>query len=142
MSEQEQQPVVEEREQDIGEDINVKTILTVGVVTALVIVVVVIALVGLFNQSQQREIEIKAAAAPAGELDQLKRDQLARLGSYEWVDRERGIVSIPIAQAMQVAVAKLAEAQSAPPPVSADQAGEETGAANSGEDNHEPAMHE
>lgn len=93
---------------DIGEDINVTTILTVGVVTALIIVVVVIALVGLFNQTAQQEVATKMTAAGYGEQVDLSAEQRGRLGSYGWVDRGAGVVSIPIERAIELAMAKLA----------------------------------
>jgi hypothetical protein len=38
---------------------------------------------------------------PAADLAELRRRETARLDSYDWVDRERGIVSVPIEEAMR-----------------------------------------
>jgi uncharacterized protein (DUF58 family) len=41
---------------------------------------------------------------PARELEELRAEEDERLQSYSWVDRERGIVGIPIEQAMKLLV--------------------------------------
>jgi len=107
VSDQEKQHHPDEPVVDIGEDINVTTILTVGVVTALIVTVVVIVLVGLFHQAESvYSTEINADLADVKLID-LKREQIGGLGSYDWVDRETGAVSIPIEQAVELTIAEL-----------------------------------
>ena len=44
--------------------------------------------------------------APADDLRALRAEEEARLNSYGWVDRAKGIVHVPIGQAMKETVAK------------------------------------
>ncbi|HWI28289.1 MAG TPA: hypothetical protein VN668_15045 [Stellaceae bacterium] len=44
--------------------------------------------------------------APAADLRAFRAEEEARLDSYGWVDRDKGIVHIPIARAMKEVVAK------------------------------------
>lgn len=44
------------------------------------------------------------APFPWAELDVLLTDQSARINRYEWVDREQGVVRIPLERAMQLLV--------------------------------------
>ena len=46
----------------------------------------------------------------AGDLARLQAEQRGRLGGYAWVDREKGIVAIPIEEAMKRVVARGADA--------------------------------
>jgi hypothetical protein len=41
---------------------------------------------------------------PRGELEQLRQIQTRRLNSYGWVDRDRGVVHIPIDRAIDLAL--------------------------------------
>lgn len=41
-------------------------------------------------------------SAPAGELQNYRREKAARLESYGWVDRAGGVVHVPIERAMQL----------------------------------------
>ena len=41
-------------------------------------------------------------AEPRAVLDELRRREESRLTSYAWVDREQGVVRIPIDRAMEV----------------------------------------
>ncbi|GIV79312.1 hypothetical protein FKZ61_004170 [Litorilinea aerophila] len=55
-------------------------------------------------------------AAPSQELDAYLQEQSQRLGSYGWVDREAGIVHVPITQAMEMLVEQGLPARDGPPP--------------------------
>jgi hypothetical protein len=46
----------------------------------------------------------------AGDLARLQAEQRGRLGGYAWVDRENGIVAIPIEEAMKRLLARGADA--------------------------------
>ncbi len=55
-------------------------------------------------------------AAPSQALDAYLQEQARRLGSYGWVDREAGIVHVPITQAMEMLVEQGLPARDGPPP--------------------------
>ena len=42
-----------------------------------------------------------------GRAEHLRREQLQRLGSYGWVDRDAGVIHIPISRAMDEVVTEL-----------------------------------
>jgi hypothetical protein len=43
---------------------------------------------------------------PARDYDEFRREQEAELNRYRWIDREQGIVQIPISRAMDLALEK------------------------------------
>jgi hypothetical protein len=55
-------------------------------------------------------------ANPPADLSALRLEEDAILDNYAWVDREHGIVRIPIARAMELLVQKGLPARSNPPP--------------------------
>ena len=57
---------------------------------------------------------------PVRDMDVMRAEQTAKLASYGWVDRERGIVHIPVDKAMALALERsMVRAQAAEPAVSA-----------------------
>jgi hypothetical protein len=56
---------------------------------------------------------------PVRDMDAMRAEQTAKLGSYGWVDREKGIVHIPVDKAMALALERsMVKAQSAEPSAS------------------------
>jgi hypothetical protein len=51
---------------------------------------------------------------PVGDLRAMKAAQAKQLNSYAWVDRQHGIVQVPIERAMQLVVARGAKAYDPP----------------------------
>lgn len=93
---------------DIGEDVNVATIAAVGLVTTIIVLVVVMLLVGLYYKTERGEEERKFTGLNQVTRQELAVQQVEKLGSYDWVDVDNGIVSIPIEQAMAITAAELA----------------------------------
>ena len=90
-----------------------------GVGLAVMIVVALVSMSWLFDFYLAREIRLSPAANPlaiAGaqppeprlqakpieQLQRLRSDESLTLGTYGWVDRERGLVRIPIERAMEL----------------------------------------
>lgn len=101
-----------------GDDLNTPMILLVGVIFAVLVFVVIFFLQGLFYRMQHTEQQSKVIAEQPQELGQLRADQQAKLNSYGWIDRQKGVVSIPIDRAMELELKRLRAAQggAAPPP--------------------------
>jgi hypothetical protein len=76
-------------------------IATVGIVLTFVIIVL---LQVLYHRTEAREYERKIIAAEPVELIELRQQQAGQLSGYGWVDREQGIASIPIEEAMKQVV--------------------------------------
>jgi len=51
-----------------------------------------------------------------GRAEHLRREQLKRLGSYGWVDRDGGVIHIPISRAMDEVTAELSRGGGGEPP--------------------------
>ncbi|HVE84307.1 MAG TPA: hypothetical protein VND93_15730 [Myxococcales bacterium] len=49
-----------------------------------------------------------------GRAERLRREQLQRLGSYGWVDRDAGVIHVPITRAMDEVVSDLAREGGSP----------------------------
>ena len=56
------------------------------------------------------------SATPVVDLAEMRRTEDQALHSYGWVDKQKGIVRIPIEEAMKLAVQRLQSAAPAPPP--------------------------
>ena len=80
------------------------TTLIVGAVGIVLLVVVVILLEVLFYDTAETEYQRKVVAEPPQQLRLLQAEQRERLNSYHWVDRENGVVAIPIERAMELVV--------------------------------------
>jgi hypothetical protein len=104
-------------------DVNIRAILGFGAALALVAVVVHVLLWLLFMYFQSREAsgaarllplaveqqnrlpaEPRLQTNPRQDLSDLRTREDQVLGSYGWVDKERGIVRIPIDEAMRLTV--------------------------------------
>lgn len=83
-------------------------LLTVGIASVLLTVAAVFALTGLFYET---ETKTEQAANSGGGVPaaQLAADQEARLNTPRWVDREAGIVAIPIDDAIKLASKELTQ---------------------------------
>ena len=79
----------------------------VGIVGAILIFVVIVALQALFNRAEEGELARKVVAAAPRDLESVRAEQLERLNGYRWVDRSKGIVSVPIDRAMEKVLAEI-----------------------------------
>jgi len=101
----------EPAEPDIGEDLNAPMIAAVGVVATIVVLAVIMLLVGLYHSTERAEVAQKYSAIGVTTYDELHKQQMARIGSYGWVDVEDGVVSIPVDRAVALTAAELARDQ-------------------------------
>lgn len=91
--------------------------LVVGIVGALVLVMIIVGLQALYYDVEN-EIVSEIYAEPNLDVKLVRAQQLELLNSYGWVDREQGVVRIPIDRAMELLIAE--------PRGGAGMAGEET----------------
>jgi hypothetical protein len=106
------QPADEHR--DHGGDIALSTIMMAGIGGTAILVVIILLVRGLFVNTLQQENYSKVIQQKPVELLQLREQELSRINSYTWLDREHGVVSIPIEQAMALAAARLRVVQRQP----------------------------
>jgi hypothetical protein len=81
------------------------TTATVGIVGTILVITAVVFLQGLYESVNRSEFQRKIVVEAPGELNQLRAAQLRRLHATGWVDRQHGIVAIPIERAMALLVA-------------------------------------
>lgn len=107
-------------------DLRPWTILGVGVGTALFLGVSMGGLYAYYTLSGGQDFGPSAShfpfpelqSNPPGDLRAFQAEQQAELKSYGWVDREHGVIRIPIERAMQIIAGRGADAYSplqAPP---------------------------
>lgn len=87
-----------------SDDIDIGMIVAVGVFSAIVVVVIVVGFQAYFYNLQEAELARKAVEQPAWALRDLLLQQQMELNGYRWVDRDKGIVAIPIGLAMDLTV--------------------------------------
>lgn len=92
---------------DIGEDYNIGTIVTVGVVGCLIMVLTIVWLRALYVRAERWEWERKVVGAPVTELVDMHNEQRTKLNSYDWSDPAGGFVTLPVADVQPEVLARL-----------------------------------
>lgn len=96
------------------EDVRLTIIGVLAIVTFAFLVAIPLVLRGAYHQTLADVDREKAATPPApllqvdprSDLAAFRNEESARLNSYGWVDRSKGVVHIPIARAMAEIVDK------------------------------------
>ena len=86
------------------DDINTKLVGAVGLVSVLAVVGSIVGIQALYNNFELSEQERKVVAIEAIDAKNLLAEQEAKLNRAGWIDREKGIVAIPIDRAMELVV--------------------------------------
>jgi hypothetical protein len=84
------------------QEVNVPLILTIGIVSGIMLLVIIIGTQAWFQSEEQAELAQKAVEFPHQALLDLQGQQRANINSYHWVDKKKGVVTVPIGLAMQV----------------------------------------
>jgi hypothetical protein len=74
----------------------------------------VIVLVVIGPSPRGNDYEQKRAKARAEKLKTLREEDAKALTTYGWIDKNKGVVRIPVARAMELALAELAQKKPAP----------------------------
>lgn len=98
-----------------GGDIALSQIMMIGLAGTAILIVLIILLRGLFINALERERFDKVISQKPAQLQQFNEQAQNRINSYGWLDREAGVVSIPLEQAMALAADELRMKQAAPP---------------------------
>lgn len=91
-------------ESTFGSDMNLPLIVTIGGVGVMLIFVIVVGIQAWFFAQQRDEMAVKSLARPNPALTDNRMRQLKNLDGYRWVDRNAGVVAIPIDRAMELTV--------------------------------------
>ena len=84
------------------DELNTPAIVTVGIVASVAVFAIIVALQAWFAQAQRAEHQLKVVAPRSEELAGVVAEQQTQLHTYRWVDRQRGVVAIPIERAMEL----------------------------------------
>jgi hypothetical protein len=86
---------------------NVRTILVVGAISALLLLVIVLAVDAgyrWYESSQEAQYDNR----PVGIAPRLRDEQTRKLSEYRWVDESQRIVAVPVDRAMGMMLAEAA----------------------------------
>lgn len=90
------------------EEVNTPTIAAIGIISAILLFVLIVALQTLYYNLEEKETQKKVYSQRPERLARLRADQERDLTSYRWIDRENGVVGIPIDRAMALVIKELA----------------------------------
>ena len=88
------------------QNLKTSTIALAGFVSAVLTFVVIVAIQVLYLQMESSLSPSTAQSDPASRTDQLIAEQEGRLASYAWIDRQQGLVQIPIQRAMELTLSE------------------------------------
>lgn len=102
-------------DQEIGEDLGMPTIWGVSIAFFFFCIAITAWLIGIFGKTARVENDIKVYHSDAAILLDVRESQQAQLNSYEVVDAEEGMVSIPVDEAKKRALRQLINLERNPP---------------------------
>jgi hypothetical protein len=89
------------------DDMNVPMITGIGVISVAVTVATIFAVQAIYVRYTNAELERKVVQVPAATSDSKLAEQEAKLSRYSWVDRSKGVTTIPVERAMQLVVREM-----------------------------------
>jgi hypothetical protein len=92
-------------------DLNTLKIAAVGFLAALVTFAFILALQVLYYSSANEQHDRKVIQAPTTQSDTLLAEQAVKLTRYDWIDRGKQTVMVPIDRAMELVVKELSATQ-------------------------------
>lgn len=90
------------------EEVNTFMIAMIGLISAILLFVFIVALETAYYNYKEKEQAKRDSIERYQDAAQLRAGQEARLNIYQWVDREKGVIAIPIDRAMALVVRELA----------------------------------
>lgn len=88
------------------QNLRTSSIAVAGFISAVLTFVVIVVVQVLYLQMETSVAEESSQQNRASQASQLIAEQEGRLASYAWIDREQGIVQIPVDRAMAIIVAE------------------------------------
>jgi hypothetical protein len=86
------------------DDPNSLMTIVLGVIGCILLLAILFGLEAVFYSTQQREFRDKVVNQKPVELRQVQAEHLEAIRDYRWIDREAGVVGIPIDRAMDLMV--------------------------------------
>ena len=97
--------IIKDTEEQDDPDAPMTAIVTI--LLAVVTVASVLALQGYFEKVQDAELRSKVVDVQPADLQKAREEGKALLDGYRWVDRDNGVVAIPIERAMELTVDRM-----------------------------------
>jgi hypothetical protein len=88
---------------------DVRTIAAFGVITVVLLVAVVLGLQFYFDRVLEQQVYVQVLAPESPALNTLHAREDEELHSYRYLDREKGVVRLPIERAMSLLAAEAAQ---------------------------------
>ena len=82
-------------------DVDTRSVFLVGAMGVILLILVVLVLQVMFYRAES-DLYARTYADPQLDVAKINAEQLESLGSYSFVDREKGILRIPIQRAMEL----------------------------------------
>jgi hypothetical protein len=92
------------------EAINTPLVVVIGLVSVILLFTIIVALQAVYYNFEGRERADKVYSQVYQEAARLRADQEAELNSYSWIDRDDGVVGIPINRAIELAAREIGSA--------------------------------
>jgi hypothetical protein len=89
---------------DRHNDLNVTWTAIAGLVGAILTFAFIVAIQIVYQRAERAQYQQKVVAEAPEQLVELRSEQLAKINSYRLVDEKKGIVAVPIDEAMQAFV--------------------------------------
>jgi hypothetical protein len=86
------------------QEANAPLLAVIGIVSILMLIIIIIGVQAWFMAEQRADIERKFGDTQSTSLVNLKTEQTQKLETARWVDQSKGIVQIPIEEAMKLIV--------------------------------------
>lgn len=90
------------------QDLPMAAVAGVGVGIMFALILTILGVQAYFDSIQERQVYIKVMEPIAEDFRNLRAQEEAELSKYEYVDRARGVVRIPIERAMELTAAESA----------------------------------
>jgi hypothetical protein len=91
------------------DELNTPLIVVIGILAGIVVFLFVVLMQAYFFRQQNEEETRKVVEVKSDDLTAATAQQKAALHSYRWIDRQKGIVGIPIERAMDLVVQDAAQ---------------------------------
>jgi len=86
------------------DDPNALMTVLLGVIGCVLLLAILFGLEAVFYSSQQSEFREKVVSSKPAELRLVQSEQLEAIRDYHWIDREAGVVGLPVERAMELMV--------------------------------------
>jgi hypothetical protein len=93
------------------DDVDSQTVAIIGVFAAIVTFALIVGAQVLYYRMQKADEYRKVVAPGSTDLQNVVTEQRAAISTYHWVDKEKGVVAIPIERAMNLVLQQLQTAK-------------------------------